>query len=82
MQLNHLNVSKVDQKVMQQGVISAKIVLNWGQHVELKLQDVSFIHIKLGKVGKCAKLIRLIDFFLALSMYLSPHLDMILTCAG
>lgn len=45
------------------GVISAKITLNWGQHVELKLQAISFIHIKLGKVAKCAKLIRLIDFF-------------------
>lgn len=38
-------------------------MLNWGQHVELKLHAISFIHINLGKVAKCAKLVRLIDFF-------------------
>lgn len=71
-QSHNLNVSKVDQKVMQRGVISAKITLNWGQHVEFKLQAISFIHIKLGKVGKCAKLIRLIDFIFWLTACSCP----------
>lgn len=67
---------------MRWGVISAKIIPNWGQHAELKLHAISFIHIKLGKVAKCAKLIRLIDFFSDSQHVLIPHLDMILTCAG
>lgn len=40
------------QTAMRLGVTSAKIILNWGQHAELKLQAVSFIHIKLGKGAK------------------------------
>ena len=61
-----------------------KITLNWGQRAEWKPQVISFIHIKLRKVAKCAKLIRLIRFF-SLSgsqRVLIPHLDMILTRAG
>lgn len=54
------------------GVISAKITLNWGQRAEWKPQAISFIHIKLGKVAKCAKLIRLISFFLWLSACACP----------
>lgn len=41
----------------------SKSKLNWGQHTELKLQAVLFIHINLAKVAKRTKLIRLIDFF-------------------
>lgn len=63
-----------------------KIMLNWGQHAELKLHAISFIHINLGKVAKCAKLVRLIDSPplspLTLSMCLSPHLTVILTCTA
>lgn len=44
----------------------------WGQHAELKLQAILFIHFKLTNGAKCTKLIRLTDFFPALSMHLSP----------
>lgn len=52
---------------MRWGVKSAKITLNWEQHAELRLHAISFIHINLAKVAKCAKLIRLIDFFFVFS---------------
>lgn len=82
-QAHNMNLVQAGQKVKQWGAISAKMRLNRGQHAEMKLQAIPFIHINLGKVAKRVKLIRLIDFFsLALSRCLSPYLAMILTCTG
>lgn len=67
-----MNLTGVGQAEMLWGVISAKLIPNWEQRVELKLQAISFIHIKLGKVAKCAKLIRLIDFFSPASACVCP----------
>ena len=76
-QSHSFNLTKVGQTVMWLGVISAKIIPNWGQHAELKLQAILFIHIKLGKGAKCAKVIRLIDFFSGSQHVHVPHLDIV-----
>lgn len=63
---------RLGKKLIWWGVLSAKIILNWVQHAELKLQATSFIHSKLCKIAKCVKLIRPIDFFSCLSACVCP----------
>lgn len=62
-QAHNMNLAPAGQRVKQWGALSAETRLNRGQHAEMTLQAISFIHINLGKVAKCVKLIRLIDFF-------------------
>lgn len=78
-QPHDLNLTKVGKTVIQWEHKSAKMILNWGQHAERKPQTISFIHIKLGKVARCAKLIRHIDYFSGSQCVLVPCLDMVLT---
>lgn len=71
-QSHNSNLPNVGQTVRWWGVLSANIILNWRQHAELKLQVISFLHIKRSNGAKCTKLIRLIDFFCWLSACACP----------